>query len=285
MQFDMSDTWQRAITLVQSNFQLLAVIAGVFLLLPTLIMYVAVPELATMDTMIDTSGDDPEKLMAQLGEVYGSIAPWALLSTIVSFAGYAAMVTLMGANGVTVGDAIVRGFKAVPSLIAVLILFFISYLLAAFVVMIPIVLLATLLGMVSPVLAGVIGFFGGLAAVLVSLMLMARFSVTMPVMMLEGILNPITAMHRSWKLTGPRQWAILGFWALLFIVYTVLALILNAIIGLFASLASGTTAGLIMGLFTGLLGVFVGMIVSGIAVALHEQLTGDAPTKISETFE
>lgn len=285
MQFDMGNTWQRAVDLVKANFQLLVIIAGVFLLLPTLIMYLAVPELANMETLMGTPSDDPQKMLAQLGELYGSILPWALISTIVSFIGYSAMVALMGANGITVGDAIVRGIKAVPSLIAVLILFFIAYLVLAFIAIIPIALLGGLLGMVSGALAGVVGVLGGIAIVFVSVLLMARLCVTMPVMVLEQHLNPITAMLRSWKLTGPRQWAILGFWALLFIVYMVLALLLNAIIALLASLASGTAAALIMGLFTGILGVFVAMIVSGIAVAIHEQLTSDGPTKISETFE
>ena len=285
MQFDMSNTWQRAMDLVKANFQLLAVIAGVFLLLPTLIIYLAVPDLANMEAMMGTPDDDPEKMLAQLGEIYGKIAPWALVSTVVSFIGYSAMVALMGANGITVGDAIVRGIKAVPSLIAVMILFFIAYLVAAFLVAIPIALLAGLLGMVSGALAGLVGVLAGVAVVLVSVLMTARFCVTMPVMILEQNLNPIAAMLRSWKLTKPRQWAILGFWALLFIVYMVVALLLNAIVSLIASLASGTTAALITGLFTGILGVFVAMIVSGIAVAIYEQLTSDAPTTISETFE
>ena len=36
MQFDMNRTWSQAVALVRANFQLLAVIAGIFLLLPTL---------------------------------------------------------------------------------------------------------------------------------------------------------------------------------------------------------------------------------------------------------
>ena len=37
MTFDMNRTWNEALSLVRANFQLLAVIAGVFLLLPTVV--------------------------------------------------------------------------------------------------------------------------------------------------------------------------------------------------------------------------------------------------------
>ena len=54
MNFDMNTCWSRAVDLLQSNFQLLLIIAAVFLLLPTLAFYMLVPDLQVLaDPTID----------------------------------------------------------------------------------------------------------------------------------------------------------------------------------------------------------------------------------------
>ncbi len=279
MQFDMSQTWDRAVQLLSSNFQLLAIIAGVFLLLPSIILYLAVPELANMNAMMDPDGD-PEKMMAQFGEMAGAIAGWGLLTTAASFAGYSAMVTLMGENGATVGEAIVRGLKSIPTLIGVMILFFLTYVLAAFLLFIPVGILAV----VSEALAGVLSIVAAIGILVMVVYLMARFSVTMPVIMLEQNYNPVTAMIRSWRLTAPRHWAMMGFWLLLMVAYMVIALLVGGAVGALAALASGSTAGLITGVLGGILGALVAMVISAIAVALYQQVAGSTPEAVSETF-
>ncbi|MEO9463757.1 MAG: hypothetical protein ABJ242_13595 [Marinomonas sp.] len=279
MQFDMSKTWDRAVQLFSSNFQILAIIAGVFLLLPSIIMYIAVPELANLEAIMDPGGD-PEKMMARLGEFYGSFAGWGLLTSAASFIGYSAMVALIGENGITVGEAIMRGLKSIPTLIAVMILFFIAYMVAALVLFIPVGILAA----VSEALAAVLSVVAVIGILVMMVYLMARFSVTMPVIMLEKTYNPVTAMLRSWRLTGPRHWALMGFWLLLMVAYMVIALLVGGAIAAIAALASGSTGALIMGVMSGILGALVAMLISAIAVAIYQQLAGSTPEAVSETF-
>lgn len=279
MQFDMTKTWDRAVQLLSSNFQILAIIAGVFLLLPSIILYIAVPELANMEAMMDPDGD-PEKMMAQFGAMAGSFAGWGLLSTVASFVGYSAMVALMGENGITVGEAIMRGLKSIPTLIGVMLLFFLAYILAAFVIFIPVGILTV----ISESLAAIMSFVAVIGILVMVVYLMARFSVTMPVIMLEQNYNPVTAMIRSWRLTAPRHWALMGFWFLLMIVYMVIAVLVGGAVAALAALASGSTAGLITGVLGGILGAGVAMLISAIAVAIYQQVAGSTPEAVSETF-
>lgn len=278
---DLNAIWQRALDLMQSNLRLLAIVAGVFLLLPSLVMYLAIPELADMGAMMEPDRNaDPEKLLAQLGDLYASIAPGAILASIFSFVGYSALVALLGDKGITVGEAIVRGAKSLPTLVGVMILFGFACVAAAFAIFLPVVLLATLSETVGALLS-IVAVFVILGMML---FLIARFSVTMPIIILEKNLNPFTAMVRSWRLTGQFTWAIFGFWTLLILVYMVISVLIGGLVGVIAALASGSTAAFIMGLFNGLIGAIVGIAISGIAVALFERLVGDTPESIDATF-
>lgn len=276
MNFDMGSTWSRAMELVRDNFQLLAVIAGIFLLLPTLAIYLLFPDI---QSFVDPAAD-PEVVAEKMQEIIGPLLGIGAFAMFFQFAGYGSMVALMGNNRPTVGEALKSGIKAVPSLFGVFFLFLIAYLLAAIVVAVPISIIAGLAG--APALS-VIAVFLIFAIVIY---LLARMSMSMPVLMLENTLNPITAISRSFALTGPKQWAILLFWGILFAAYMVIALLLTGVFGLIAAMAgSGTVAMLILGIFNGLTGMVVGMVVCGLAVAMHGQLAGPSNEAISETFE
>lgn len=58
MKLDMNAIWSRGMALVRENLQLLAVIAGVFFLLPTLAFYFLVPGME----QLMVPGADPEVL-------------------------------------------------------------------------------------------------------------------------------------------------------------------------------------------------------------------------------
>lgn len=276
MNFDMGTTWSRAMDLVRDNFQLLAVIAGIFLLLPTLAAYMLIPDI---QTMMDPTAD-PDVVAAQMQEIIGPLILVGLVAMVFQFAGYAAMVALMGETRPTVGEALKTGFKATPSLFGVLVVFMITYVLAAIVVAIPIGVIANLAGLPALSILAVLLVFA------VVVYLLARMSMSMPVLVLEDTLNPLRAVARSFALTGPKQWAILLFWGVLFFAYMVVALLLTGVFGVIAAMAgSGAIATLILGLANGAIGMIVGMVVSGLAVAMYGQLAGPSEDDITETFE
>lgn len=275
MNFDMNTCWSRTVELIQANFQLLLIVAAVFLLLPNVTLYMLIPD---MQTLVDPMAD-PDVVAAQMEGIIAPLIVGGLFSLAFQLAGYSAMVALMGDNRPTVGQALGTGVKTVPSLLAVALLFFVMYFLGAVAIVVPISLLAGLTG------SAALGFIGLLPVVVFVAWLAARVSMAMPVMVLEGTLNPITAITRSFALTKPKQWPIIGFWAVIIIVMIIASLIFTSVFGLIAAVAgTGLVSALILGLASGLTGMVYGMVMCGIAVAMHGQLAGPSVEAIEDTF-
>ncbi len=276
MGFDMNGAWSRGVALVRENFQLLAVIAGLFVLLPTLAFYYLVPG---MDVLMDPTAD-PEIVQAQVMSQVGPLATWGIVGSIILFIGYGAMVALMGDTRPTVGEALKSGATSVPSVVGAMLGFLVLYILAAVIVTLPIALLAGGLGLSALALLIPLLVLG------VALILMARFSVTLPVIVVEKTFNPLTALKRSWDLTRPARWRVLSFWAVLGLAYVVISLLLVGLFGLVAAMMGDSDGSrLLMGLVNGVLAMLVGMLVCGLAVAIHRQLAGATEAEIAATFD
>jgi len=283
MPFNMNRTWSQAIALVRANFQLLAVIAGVFLLLPSLLFAILMPD--TVDWM--QLGQNPEALAAAMG---GSILPlfaYALISFLLQIVGFGAMIALVGDSRPTVGEAIGRGVRSLPTVIAATLVFVLAY--------VAIMLLfSALIGLLSAAAAAIggAGVSGVIAIILMAalvaavLYVSARLSLTLAVVVLESERNPITALRRSWMITKPSGGAIFGFYVLLGIAYFVISLLLFGLLGVIgAALGEGAASALFMGLVNGLVGAFVGMVMSGIFVSMHRQVAGLPTEVIGRTFD
>lgn len=275
MNFDMNSCWSRAVELVQANFQLLLIVAAVFLLLPNVALYMFLPNLqAIVDPMAD-----PDVVAAQMTSMAGPLLGGGFFSMAFQLAGYSAMVALMGDNRPTVGQALGSGIKTVPSLFAVAIMFFLLYFLGAMAIFVPISLLAGLAG------SALLGFIGFIPVVLFVAWLAARTSMSMPVLVLENTLNPITAISRSFALTKPKQWPIVGFWAVIIVIMVVASLIFTTVFGLVAAIAgTGLVSAVILGLASGLTGMVYGMVLCAVAVAMYGQLAGPSADAIEDTF-
>ncbi|WP_299196688.1 hypothetical protein [uncultured Erythrobacter sp.] len=276
MNFDMNTVWSRGVELVRDNFSLLVVIAGVFLLLPSVVMNMLFPDAAAMSG----ANADPDIAAQQMFAMLGSLFLWAVPLTLVQFAGYGTMVALIGADRPTVGEALVSGIKATPSMFVIFLLFILAYLIAAIVIMLPFGLIAGVLGapwLIFVAFIPVLGFI---------FLLMGRLSVTMPALLFEGSLNPVKAMVRSFQMTATKQWQITLFWAVIFIVYFVISFLITGLIGVIAALiSSSTTAALILGLVSGALAMVSGILICALSVAMHSQLSGPSVAAIEETFD
>ncbi len=284
MSFNMNRTWSQASELVRANFQLLAIIAGVFLLLPALVFALALPD--AFDLM-GLGGDDPEAVQQAMAEMIGPILVYGLVGMVLQLIGYGAMVALIGEGRPTVGEAIMLGLRSLLPLIGALLLFLVGYL-----------VLATLASLLAGGLAALIGGAGGvglatilgllLLAVMVSaaIYVMTRMSLTLPIIALEGERNPIRALKRSWALSAPHRGRIFAFFVLLFIAYVVISVLLLGFTGVIAAaLGGGAGAAFFTGLVNGLIGALVAMVMSGILVAMHRQLAGRSAAEIGRAFE
>jgi hypothetical protein len=281
MQFEMNRTWSEAVALVRTNFQLLALIAGIFMLLPSLILIVGMPQILTVG-FPGATGDNPEETAARLMEVMPGFFAVVLGLLFISMIGYAAMVALIGPDRPTVGAAIGKAVRALPTLIGVLLIFIVGYFLGALVVGLTVGLLAAGIGAVTG--SGAASFLMGLLTLALVGYVCTRFSLILPTVVLEGVLNPFRAYARSWRLTGPDHMKIFGFFVLLFVVYLVIAFLLVALMGALGIVA-GSAVTFLFGLISGLIGMVVAMIVTGILVSMHNQLAGMSGRAVSETFE
>lgn len=269
MTFDMSRTWSEAMGLTRANFQILAIIAGVFLLLPGILFYVAAPDLAAMSA----PGADAEAISAAIAEQAGPLVTFGLLSFILGQIAYMSMVALMGGDRPTVGQALKLAARSLPTLFAAFLIFMIGYALIFTIIALVLGLLAGVLGLGE---SEALGVFVSVLIIIVSAYVMTRMSLTLPEIALKGQRNPLKALTASWRLTKPHVWKMLAFYILLIIPYIVLSIVLAFIFGLPLALAGPEIETFGLGLVNGLLGALVGIVFSGILVSMYGQMTGGA---------
>jgi hypothetical protein len=282
MEFDMNRTWTQAVALVGANFQLLAVMAGIFLLLPSALFYVAMPDLLT--SLQGT--EDPELIYSVLAESMGPLMGYGLLAILAQIIGYLGMISLMGDDRPTVGEALKRALTMTPSAIGATLLLMVAYVLVA-------IVLSLVLGVIVAALGSLAGegtvlaltFVSVIVTLLAVVYVVTRFTLTMPAIVLDGLGNPVKAMMRSWQLTNRHALKIFAFYALLFISYLVISMLLGSVFGLVAvAFGGGTGSALVLGLANGLIGAAVAMVFSGILVSMHQQLSGVSSQRIEDTF-
>lgn len=273
MKFDMGQAWSDAMALISNNRDLVVILAGVFLFLPSLALGVLAP---TTELQAAGNAASPEQLQAlmlgYLSENWLIILLYGLLSTI----GTLAMLALLGrGQRPTVGEAIGIGAKA----------------------LIPYLLASILLGLIVGLIAAIVGAGSALAGTLVTVLLFPiaiiailfvvfRLLLIAPIMAIEDILNPITAMSRSWNLIKGNT----RYIALFVILLVVALLVLSLVIGLVASVVVALLpAGSIALWANALIEAFIGAIITTVSLAIyaaiHRQFTGGALENIGDTFD
>lgn len=265
--FDMGRAWEDGMARVRANVSLLVILAGVFFFLPGVVLYLSMPELMDMMMM---PGGDPEAMSKAMEAMLPQFMGGALIVMVVSFVGYAAMMALMGDPArLSVAESIGRGFRSLPTLIGVLLIAMVAYLILAVIVGVVFGLIVGGLGAVSTALGYGAAVILGIALFVAVLLLMVRVSMTMAVVVLDRVLNPFTALRRSWTMTRSVQWRLLGFYILFFIAYFVLAILLMMVLGLVAA-ALGSPA--VLGFLNGFIGAAVAVVMSGLFVGIYRQL-------------
>ena len=280
MTFDMNRTWNEALSLVRANFQLLAVIAGVFLLLPTVVFYLGFPEiLVPPPPGQELSNDEAFALAARL-------FPAVLLMILVQMVGYLAMIALIGGARPTVGEAIASAVGALPTLLATFLTLVAIGVLGGFLLSILMVLVIAGLALVLGE-GALLGLSLLLYFVLLGVMfyLYARISPLLPVIAIERARGFVQPLRRAWTLTKGAGRRLFAFFALLFVAYIVVSIV--AAIGLQAlglltpeALSGGGV--LTFALVSSVIAALLAMLMSGVLVSIHRQLAGKAPAADDE---
>jgi len=274
MKLDMNRAWTEALSLIQANIGVVATVAGVFFFLPYLAFALLMPEMANF--AVEPNSDDPTAAFDQVMALYADIWWIMLLLIVAQTVGTLALLALLRAdNRPTVGQAITVGAIGFLTSIAATIILYIG------------------VGVIGGVLMGVaiaskitaLAVILGLLLFVAFIYLMVKFSLLAPVIAIDKVYNPLTALLRSWRLTKGNSVRLFFFYLLLFIALVVV----SGVIGMIVMLVFGLMGEEVMLIGSGLINSAVNAVVIvlmlGVLAAVHRQLAGPSAESMGETFE
>ena len=267
---DTNAAWKEASAIVSANREVLLALAGVFFMLPSLALTVIAGEPEVLPGM------KPQQMMAAMEEFYTGAWWIILLSAVFQIVGLMAILTLMrDRSRPTVGEAIRAGLPGA-----------LSYLAAQLLIVVGLSLIGGLLIGVAAVISSALAVVVVVLFTVAMIFAVFRLILVAPVIAVEGVHNPLTAMIRSWRLTQGNFWRILGFLLLILILFAVVAGIVMMIVGLILALvSSGEPQRIVAAVFSSALGAVGVVYFAGIIAAIHRQLGGPAAADLSATFE
>jgi hypothetical protein len=276
---DMGKAWTQATGLIGTNRDTIGAIAGLFFFLPSLALALFAPELVNPQPAAPAGADPQVAMQAALDQMSKAYTDnWALflVLSIVQFVGSMSLLALLTDRGrPTVGEAMGIGIRSIPTYLAAQIL---SALAVGLAVGIPLGIVAAA---GSPIAAVLVGF----ALVLVGAYLFVKFSLIAPVIAIDGVRNPITALRQSWRLTKGNSFRIVAFVLLLFFTIGIIAALVSGILGLVFSALGSQIADIGNGLVSAAVNTFIGVIFLVVIAAVHRQLSGQTPEGLAQTFE
>lgn len=280
MTFDSNRVWLDAVAAVRANRQVLVPVTGVFFLLPTLLSTVFLSD--AQDQVLQAMGK-PEVVERIFTDHMGLFLTLGIGGLLVQGIGYLTVMALLSdRRRPTVGEAIVVALRGLPTLIGAGLLFMAGLFLAS-------LALGLLVGGLIGLAAGT-----GIASVVVAIALLVvmayvsiKLSLLVPVVINEGISNPVAAMVRSWRLTRHNSLRLFGFFLLLMIGYVAIAFLVTiALVGPVALMAGeGKVLTFVTGIVSGLIGAGSSAVLTAVLAYTHRQLAGASPEATAQTFE
>jgi len=271
MKFDMGAAWNEAMAMISSNKDVLGIVAGVFFFLPSLMLSVMAP-----GTELEAAAGDSEQMQAAFMAYFTNNAWLFAVVAIAGWIGSLAVYALLGRQDrVTVGEAITIGLKAT-----------LPYFLYIIGFALVVVLISAAIGAVAGAIgSGIVGFFLSLLALMALIVIGIRLVLVGPVMAVDGVLNPLAAVQRSWSLIKGNTRRVFVFVILLALAIIVVAIVLGLIFGLIGAMM-GPAAGLwVEGILGGIMGAVFSVTFLAVYSATHRQLSGGAAPSDVETFE
>ncbi len=279
MNFDSSRAWRDAMALVQANREVLIAVAGVFFLLPGIASALFLTDY--QNNLMANIGNSAAVRQLMEGSV-GKVMSFGLISLLLQSVGHMAMLALLtDRSRPTVGQAMGIAVRAFPTLAATILIVVAGYLLGALVYAV----LAGVLGVATGI--GVLTFVLILLLAGVMVYVMVKLSLTMPVIVIEKVLNPFAALTRSWRLTRGNSLRLFLFYLLLALIYLVIATVFGGGIMLITTLAvgEGTLSLVVTALVSGLFGAAASLVITAILAAIHRQLAGPSAESLGATFD
>lgn len=244
---NMSEAFESARDLFTKNLQLILAVAGVFFVIPQLLLGFMSGSADGIPSELENVTDFSE-IIAVFNDFFAANAIWFVLVAVASFIGnLAILVILLDRSRPTVGQAISIAFSLI-------LVYFIMSLLIGF---------ATLIGFILLVVPGIY--------------VAVKFYMAPAIMVAEHKTNPIEAMKASWALSEGNSLTIFFYLLIIGIVILVVSLLVEGIAGLL-----GATIGLVVSaLFGGVIAAFN----LAVAAGVYKELRGPVTEDLAETFE
>lgn len=272
MKFDMGAAWNEASAMMSANRELLIVLAGIFFLLPALVVALVGP---TLPPMAFETMEDFERQSAILGDIYADWWWLFLLGLLVQVLGYLAILALLRDDSrPTVGSAIGGGVRALLPAIATYLVFSIGLSLA-----IGLLLLITTL---TAGLGAIVTFPLMLVG---SIYVAVKASLAAPIIAVEKVANPFTVLSRSWKLTKGNTLRLFLFFLLIAIAYVVISIVIGLVTAGIAALLGPEVGPLLATTISAILGAIATVVMIAALAAAHRQLAGPSHPAVGKTFE
>lgn len=237
---DLAAVWDDAKSMGTANRDLLGAVAGMFILLPA----VVVEQLVTRPKALEKDAAN-EAVLAQFA-LYAEMN-WHLLLTyavISSFGILTIQSLLLRSERLTVAESMRVALPILPA-------FVVANLLQA---------LGVMTGMFLFVIPG--------------LYLIGRLALIAPVAAAEQSSNPITILQRSAILTHGNGWRVLGVLSIIFVVTFMIGIAITSVIGVVAELlVPGELADLIITLISSMIETARGVLVALVCAALYRAAT------------
>ena len=271
MKLDINLAWQRASAAVAANREVLAGLAGVFILLPRLAF-----ELFATPAPNTHTGMDLDAMAQAMQTYYASVGPWLLAVAVVETTGTLALLTLFtDRTHPTVGQAIRRGALCV-----------IPYLLAQLLFVLGLGIVGgTVLGLASAsgskqlagVVLGTILFWAIFAGV--------RLVLLAPAIVVDRARGPLAAIGRSWRLTRRNAGRIFGLLVLFVVAMGVTLLAASGGVGSLGALVAGPDAARIaVAVVTSILSSIFTVYLVAVIAEIHRQLAAPSAGPIERPF-
>lgn len=227
------------------------------------------------------SGAQPGSPDAMLAQYGGTIFLLYLVIYAVSFAQQAALCRLCSdRHAASIGGAISAGVKCVPTLFGVAILLLIA--LFALMLVASLGMAGVVAGTESPGLMFVLGLLMLIGFIYV----FARLSMILPVVAIDDVRNPITAIGNAWRMTGGNVMRLVLVFLLISVVMGVLFMVLSALtLGSFNPGAAPSIGNMIgFGALMLVFGLTVGLYFLALVAAIHRQLADTSVSAVEDTF-
>lgn len=235
MKLDWSRAWSDAMALLKHHTDILLTLAGVFFLLPPLLLYTLAPFRPA-----DTAVFDVKQYIAYVDAHAGYML---LIALAAALGRVTILVLLLDPARPTVGQALARGVRLLP----------------VFVVM--------------DLLIGLMLLAGWFLLIVPALYIYGRTLLAETVLVRERPRGPIEQIRRAFSLTRGNGWRCVGIAAIIYVAGLIVSAAIGSVVGVAAALAGDPSlAAFVDALVDTLFAAAIGLLMLLIAIAIYRQL-------------